>query len=204
MVGKCSSILVTGATGFVGGRLVSCLSRGDEGARVVAAARFRPRTLLSNVSFFESGCLSRKIDWAPALEGVSSVVHCAARVHVMKDQSENPLDEFRRVNVEGTASLACQAAAAGVRRFVYLSSIKVNGEFTAVGRPFTAVDVPAPADPYGLSKYEAELALRQIAADTGMAVVIIRPPLVYGPGVKANFESMMRWLARVFRCHWLR
>jgi nucleoside-diphosphate-sugar epimerase len=123
-------------------------------------------------------------------------VHLAARVHLLNDKSFEPLTEFRSVNVDGTANFARQAAAAGVRRFVYLSSIKVNGELTEVGHPFTADDAPAPEDPYGLSKHEAEQALRQIAADTGMEVVIIRPPLVYGPGVKANFESMMRWLAR--------
>jgi len=106
------------------------------------------------------------------------------------------LAEFHRVNVEGSAALARQAAVAGVRRFVILSSVKVNGEFTDAGQPFTADDVPAPEDPYGVSKYEAEQLLRQIAAKTGMEVVIIRPPLVYGPGAKANFESMMRWLAR--------
>ena len=114
----------------------------------------------------------------------------------MNDKSSNPLAEFRRVNVEGTAALACKAAAAGVRRFVFLSSIKVNGEFTKQEQPFTADDVPAPEDPYGFSKHEAELVLRQIANETSMEVAIIRPPLVYGPGVKANFESIMRWLAR--------
>jgi len=114
----------------------------------------------------------------------------------MNDKSPDPLAEFRRVNVDGTAALARQAAASGVRRFVFLSSIKVNGEFTEAGQPFTADDVPAPEDPYGVSKHEAEQLLRQIAAETGMEVVIIRPPLVYGLGVKANFESMMRWLAR--------
>ena len=123
-------------------------------------------------------------------------MHLAARVHVMNDKSPDPLAEFRRVNVEGTAALARQAAAEGVKRFVFLSSVKVNGEFTEAGQPFIANDVPAPEDPYGVSKHEAEQLLRQIAAETGMEVVIIRPPLVYGPGVKANFESMMRWLAR--------
>lgn len=142
------------------------------------------------------GSLSSETDWTVALRSVDHIVHLAARVHVMNDKSPDPLAEFRRVNVEGTANLARQGAAAGVRRFVYLSSIKVNGEFTQKGRPFTADDAPTPEDPYGVSKHEAEQALRQIAAETGMEVVIIRPPLVYGPGVKANFESMMRWLAR--------
>lgn len=142
------------------------------------------------------GDLSSETDWTVALRSVGQVVHLAARVHVMNDKSTDPLAEFHRVNVEGTANLARQAAAAGVRRFVYLSSIKVNGEFTQEGRPFTADDHPSPEDPYGMSKHEAEQALRQIAAETEMELVIIRPPLVYGPGVKANFESMIRWLAR--------
>lgn len=142
------------------------------------------------------GSLSSETDWTAALRNVDQIVHLAARVHVMNDKCSDPLAEFRRVNVEGTAALARQAAVAGVRRFVYLSSVKVNGEFTEAGHPFTADDAPAPEDPYGVSKHEAEQLLRQIAAETGMEVVIIRPPLVYGPGVKANFESMMRWLAR--------
>jgi nucleoside-diphosphate-sugar epimerase len=142
------------------------------------------------------GGLSSATDWTVTLRSVGQVVHLAARVHVMNDKSTDPLAEFRQVNVEGTANLARQAAAAGVRRFVYLSSIKVNGEFTQEGRPFTADDAPAPEDPYGVSKHEAEQLLRQIATESGMEVVIIRPPLVYGPSVKANFESMMRWLAR--------
>lgn len=140
--------------------------------------------------------LASDTDWSEALKNVEQVVHLAARVHVMNDKSSDPLGDFRRVNVEGTANLARQAAAAGVKRFIYMSSIKVNGEFTEVGEPFTADDLPAPEDPYGISKNEAEQSLRQITAETGMEVVIIRPPLVYGPGVKANFESMMRWLAR--------
>lgn len=145
---------------------------------------------------FAIGSLSSNTNWAEALSRVEQVVHLAARVHVMNDRSSDPLAEFRRVNVEGTAALARQAAVAGVRRFVFLSSVKVNGEFTEAGHPFTADDAPAPEDSYGVSKYEAEQLLQQIAAETGMEVVIIRPPLVYGPGVKANFESMMRWLAR--------
>lgn len=142
------------------------------------------------------GSLSSETDWTAALRNVDQIVHLAARVHVMNDKCSDPLAEFRRVNVEGTVALARQAAVAGVRRFVFLSSVKVNGEFTKPGHPFTADAVPAPEDPYGVSKYEAEQLLRQIAAETGMEVVIIRPPLVYGPGVKANFESMRRWLAR--------
>jgi UDP-glucose 4-epimerase len=114
----------------------------------------------------------------------------------MDDKSVDPLLEFRRVNVDGTANLALQASAAGVRRFIFVSSIKVNGEATQEGHPFCADDLPAPEDPYGISKHEAELALREIAGRTGMEVVIVRPPLIYGPGVKGNYAAMMRWLAK--------
>lgn len=114
----------------------------------------------------------------------------------MQDRSADPLAEFRRVNVDGTLNLAWQAAAAGVRRFIFVSSVKVNGESTQADRPFTADDQPSPADPYGLSKFEAEVGLSAVASQTGMELVIVRPPLVYGPGVKANFAAMMRWVAR--------
>jgi nucleoside-diphosphate-sugar epimerase len=123
-------------------------------------------------------------------------MHIAARVHVMNERAGDPLAEFRRVNVDGTLNLARQAASAGANRFVFVSSIKVNGESTTETQPFTAADTPAPQDPYGISKMEAEQGLRQIAAETGMEVVIVRPPLVYGPGVKANFASMMRAVQR--------
>ena len=140
--------------------------------------------------------MTASTDWHAALIGVHSVVHCAARVHVMKDDATDPLQAYREVNVNGTLNLARQAAQAGVGRFVVISSIKVNGEATQPGQFFTADDVPSPLDPYGVSKLEAEQGLREIEAQTGMEVVIVRPPLVYGPGVKANFASMMRWVAR--------
>ncbi len=140
--------------------------------------------------------LSADQDWGAAMADVSTVVHAAARVHVMEDNAADPLVEYRRTNVAGTLQMAEQAAAAGVSRFVFISSIKVNGEATERGRPFLASDSPAPLDPYGVSKMEAEEGLREIARRTGLEVVIIRPPLVYGPGVKANFQSMMRWLDR--------
>jgi nucleoside-diphosphate-sugar epimerase len=181
-------VLITGGTGFVGQLLVRTLQA--EGHDVVRAARqARADSILIST-------VDGNTSWREALKGCDSVVHLAARVHVMNDKSTDPLREFRRVNVEGTVNLARQAAATGVRRFVFLSSVKVNGEATLEGHPFTADDAPAPADFYGVSKHEAEQALRKIAADTRMELVIIRPPLVYGPGVKANFESMMRWLAR--------
>ena len=145
---------------------------------------------------FVVGDINDATDWGRALVDVNSVVHLAARVHVMHDTAADPLTAFRVVNVEGTLSLARQAAAAGVKRFVFISSVKVNGEATLPGQPFTADDVPAPLDAYGVSKMEAEQGLRELSAQTGMEVVIIRPPLVYGPGVKANFAAMMRWLRR--------
>lgn len=187
--------LITGGNGFVGHGLTShVLAKGYE-VRVALRQPTRADQFVG-IETVEIGSLSIKNDWTAALRNVDMIVHLAARVHVMNDRGSDPLAEFRRVNVEGTANLARQAAAAGVRRFVFLSSIKVNGEFSQEGHPFTADDAPAPEDPYGVSKHEAEQLLRQIATKTGMQLVIIRPPLVYGPGVKANFESMMRWLAR--------
>ncbi len=143
-----------------------------------------------------SPSLDASTNWAPLLSGCDAVVHAAARVHVMRETSSNPLAEFRKANVLGTLTLARQAAEAGVRRFIFLSSIKVNGEETMPGRAFTAYDDPAPADSYAISKLEAERGLRELSAETGMEVAIIRPPLVYGPGVKANFRSMLRWVNR--------
>lgn len=185
-------ILVTGATGFVGRALIARLV--ERGCPVRAAMRRAGAFTAAGASVVTVGDLSAQTDWSAALAGVEVVVHAAARVHVMQDAAADPLVEFRRINVQGTLQLARQAAAEGVRRFVFISSIKVNGEATQPGHPFTADDMPAPLDPYGVSKMEAEQGLREIAVQTGMEVVIIRPPLVYGPGVKANFQTMMRWL----------
>lgn len=140
--------------------------------------------------------LDTSSNWGEVVSGVDVLVHTAGRVHVLGDQADEPLAEFRRVNMEGTLTLARQAAEGGLRRFIFISSIKVNGEGTAVGRPFCSDDKPAPIDPYGISKREAEQGLLVLAADTGKEVVIIRPPLVYGPGVKANFRDMMGWLIK--------
>lgn len=187
------TILVTGANGFIGSAL--CKSLCNDGVSVRAAKRTMHLQVDSDEGIAIDD-ISKQINWGAALKNVKQVVHLAAKVHVMSYKSSDSLAELRRVNVDGTANLARQASSAGVRRFVFLSSIKVNGEFTSQERSFTADDAPAPEDPYGVSKYEAEQLLQQIAAETGMEVVIIRPPLVYGPGVKANFESMMRWLGR--------
>lgn len=186
-------LLITGANGFVGRAL--CAEAASRRFAVQAATRL-PCELPGAGASRAIGAMDGATDWRAALAGIDRVVHLAARVHMMDDTSSNPLAEFRRVNRDGTLNLARQAAAAGVRRFVFVSSVKVNGESTAPGRPFTADDAPAPLDAYGLSKAEAEAGLRALAQETGMEVVIIRPPLVYGPGVRANFAAMMRWLRR--------
>ena len=187
--------LVTGASGFVG-RAVLLRLNGMSGVTAIGSVRAAAMFADTGAPLAKVGELSAHTDWSGALAGVQAVVHTAARVHVMLEAAANPLAEFRRVNVQGTLNLARQAVAAGVRRFVFVSSIKVNGEATQLWRPFTADDAPAPLDAYGVSKMEAEQGLRGLAAQTGMEVVIIRPPLVYGPGVKANFAAMMRWLRR--------
>jgi UDP-glucose 4-epimerase len=152
--------------------------------------------LLKDVEPLIVGSIDRATNWTEALREVDAVFHLAARVHVMKDTAVDSLAEFRKVNVLGTLNLARQAAAVGVKRFVFVSSVKVNGESTPVGQAFTEADEPNPQDAYAVSKFEAEQGLREIAADTGMAVVIIRPPLVYGPGIKANFAALMRAVQR--------
>jgi UDP-glucose 4-epimerase len=186
-------VLVTGGTGFIGSAVLRALTARPE---LSVTAAVRRAVELEGARVVRVGDLGGDNDWREALAGCDLVIHLAARVHVMRDASSDPLTEYRRANVDGTMRLARQAAAAGVRRFIFLSSIKVNGEATAPGRPFTSEDVPAPADPYGISKAEAEAALRALASETGMEVVVIRPPLVYGPGVKANFLRMATALAR--------
>ncbi|MBV4457380.1 SDR family oxidoreductase [Pseudomonas sp. COR58] len=191
---RSKTILVTGGSGFVGRALIARLAALP--CSVIAPVRDMATVFPANVRKVQAGDLGPGQDWAASLQGVDCIVHAAARVHVMHDTDADPLAAFRQVNVEGTVNLARQAAAAGVRRFVFVSSVKVNGEGTPPGRAYSADDAPAPADPYGISKLEAETALLALAHATGMEVVIVRPVLVYGPGVKANFLSMMRWLAR--------
>lgn len=186
-------VLLTGTTGFVGHALLARLSA-QPALELIAVSRRSLPELSASIAQARIADLTADTAWQPVLQSVEVVVHAAARVHVMHDTSSDPLAEFRKVNVDGTLNLARQAAAAGVRRFIFISSIKVNGEGTALDEPYYADARPAPADPYGISKMEAEQGLRTLAAATGMEVVIIRPVLVYGPGVKANFLSMMRWL----------
>jgi nucleoside-diphosphate-sugar epimerase len=188
-------ILLTGATGFVGSAVARRLAQSAD-QEVIAAVRRADSELPDRVGAAQVAELSATTDWTRALRGVRAVVHAAARVHVMKDRAIDPLVEFRKTNVEGTLALARQAVATGVERFIFISSVKVNGESTRPGDPFVADDPPAPVDPYAISKFEAELGLRELARGTGMSVTVIRQPLVYGPGVKANFHAMMRWLRR--------
>lgn len=193
-------ILVTGATGFVGKAVTQSLL--GAGLNVVAAVRLLPShgactaNVPDGLQWQAVGEINSQTDWQRALQGVQTVVHCAARAHVMREHAADPLAAYREVNVQGTLHLARQAVVAGVKRLVFISSAKVNGEVTQPGMPFLPDGVAAPQDAYGISKMQAEQGLRQIAADTGMEVVIIRPPLVYGPGVKANFAALMRVVQR--------
>ena len=196
------NILVTGATGFVGQAVITELLRQEH--NVVASVRKQSADLPLKIKQVNTGELSPATNWHDVVSSVEVVIHLAARVHVMDDDLSDPLTEFRRVNTEATLNLAKQAVMAGVKRFIFISSIKVNGEMTGAASPypeeegikerFTENDSFVPIDPYGLSKYEAEQGLLALAKDTGMEVVIIRPPLVYGPGVRANFASMVRWV----------
>lgn len=186
-------ILVTGANGFVGAALLAHLAH--QGEPVRGSVRDpAPRGLARDL--IETGNLDATTDWRAALEGVDVVVHTAARVHLMRDRAQDPLAAYRAVNTDATLNLARQAAAAGVQRLVFVSSVKVLGEATVTNAPFTALSPPAPPDPYGQSKAEAEAGLWRIAEQTGLEVVVVRPPLVYGPGVRANFLRLMAWVDR--------
>ena len=187
-----SKVLVTGAGGFVGRML--CKELSHRGYQVRAAMRAHGQ-LSANGETAIVGNIDAGTKWADALRGVDTVIHLAARVHVMKDKAADPLTEFLKVNLYGTSNLAQQAAGAGVKRLVYVSSVKVNGE-TTDARPFAETDEPDPQDPYAISKLQAEQVLQRISGETGLEVVIVRPPLVYGAGVKGNF---LRLLAAIDR-----
>jgi nucleoside-diphosphate-sugar epimerase len=180
------TILVTGASGFVGTGLMARLSA--ENRLVRGTSRKPVGELADRTGWVAVEDQDDSTDWRAALEGVGTVVHLAGRAHIIRDRHGDSLAAFRRTNVEGTLNLARQAASAGVRRFVFVSSIKVNGE----AGTHRESDTPAPNDAYGVSKLEAENGLREIAATTALGVVVIRPPLVYGPGVKANFQALVR------------
>lgn len=185
------NILITGANGFIGAALSERLV--EIGQTVRGSVRSQG-TLVNCTETVSVGAINENTNWKYALAKINIVIHLAARVHVMNESSVDPLRDYRIVNVEGTVNLAKQAASIGVKRFIYISTIKVNGESTQSGVPFKADDEPNPLDPYGISKYEAELELKKIAEKTGMELVIIRPPLVYGKGVKANFGNLIRLL----------
>jgi nucleoside-diphosphate-sugar epimerase len=174
-------IIITGGSGFVGRKVLSHLKKHD----VLNLTR---NPLNDNDYKYEFG---NEINNLSIFDSVDVIIHCAARVHIMDDTSTNPLDDYREVNTKGTLNLAKQAVEAGVKRFIFISSIKVNGESTQLGKPFKFDDQRLPEDFYGQSKSEAEEQLLQLSEETGLEVVIIRPTLVYGPDVKANFASLL-------------
>jgi nucleoside-diphosphate-sugar epimerase len=178
-------VLVTGATGFVGSHLLSGLS----GSRVRVALRADGPNRPPDCETVCIGDVNRRTDWAQALAGVHTVVHMAAHVHVMKSTA-NDRRQFYEVNALGTERLALAAAESGVKRFVFLSTIKVNGERTT-DRPFNAMDAPHPEDDYGISKWEGEQRLFRVAERFGMGAVVLRPTLVYGSGVRGNFLKLL-------------
>jgi len=216
---RIGSALVTGATGFVGTAL--CRRLAEEGVNVVAAIRQAAENSAADFNCSPDsgspvpeqgkqagysgtlpsfrpvvvGNIDAHTDWSPALAGVEVVFHLAARAHVLRETAADPLAEFRRTNVAGTERLARSAAAAGVRRLVYVSSVGVNGLYTREGRKFSEADVPQPHNDYALSKWEAEQALHRIGAETGLQVVIVRPPLVYGPAAPGNFAQLLAVVA---------
>lgn len=185
-------ILVTGASGFVG--VPTCRRLLAAGHQVVAAVRRDDCFLPLGVEARRVAPLGPDTDWRDVLAGCDAVVHLAARAHVMKDRVADRLTLFRRVNRDGAVRLAEQAVACGVKRFVFVSSIKVNGEGTPQDRPFRADDPPAPVDPYGVSKAEAEVALADVASHTGLSLAVVRPPLVHGPGAKGNLAALLKVL----------
>lgn len=189
------SILVTGASGFLGRALADRIAAGHR-LELRTAGRSGQPPSLAGTRHFNTGELSAQTEWRDALASVDTLVHAAGRAHVIRDKTADPLTRFLRINTEATMHLARQAAEAGVRRFIFISSIKVNGEVTQPGKLFTAEDTPAPRDPYAISKHRAEEGLKNIAASSSMELVIIRPPLIYGPGVKANFQMLINWIYR--------
>ena len=185
-------MLVTGANGFVGRSLCDAMLKQGWSVRVALRTHHQlPATEEAAII----GSIDDGTDWTEALRGVDVVIHLAARVHVMNDIAADPLAEFQKINLLGTVNLAYQAVRAGIKRLVYVSSIKVNGEWTTESHPFTGSDKSAPQDAYAISKWQAEQALSRIARETGLEIVIVRPSLVYGAGVKGNFLQMLKVIA---------
>jgi len=185
------TLLVTGAGGWIGSALVQQARAAGHGVRAASRAGTSADTDAVTV-----GSLGPDTDWTAALAGCSCVVHLAAQIQAGPERGADPLASFRAANVAGSLNLARQAVQAGVKRLVYVSSVKVNGEVTAAGRPFCHTDPPAPSGPYAISKAEAEAGLREVARRSGLELVVVRPPLVYGPGVKANFAALLRAVRR--------
>lgn len=196
-------VLITGSNGFIGQALASSLQsiaseHSTKSIALVKTYRQLPESSAGKIAdYFAVGDINAQTQWQDALAGVDVVVHLAARVHVMQETNADPLAAFREVNTQGTVNLARQAVAAGVKRFIYLSSIKVNGEYTT-DQPFCAEDKPAPQDPYAISKFEAEQQLLKLGEQTGLEIVIIRPTLVYGAGVKGNFRRLIQLVDKSF------
>lgn len=186
-------VLLTGSNGFVGRAVFQRLNR-EDGKHVRGIVRRGKHDRIESGDIVEIGSIDGDTDWANALQDIDVVVHTAARAHKLADSATDPLSDYRRVNVDGTRALARQAAEHGVRRLVFISSIGVNGDTNSA--PFQVTDQPAPADAYARSKYEAELELKEIAAQTELEVVVIRPPLVYGPNAPGNFGKLMAWVQR--------
>lgn len=189
-----SSILITGGNGFVGAGLIQFLALDPQYSLKATVRSMVGQSPPASVTLLNSLDVSSEAGWDEALMGVDCVVHCAARYHIKNESTGDLLSICREINVDGTMRLAKLAAKSGVRRFIFLSSLKVNGEFSVQEHPFTEADIPNPFYPYGISKLEAENALLEFSKTNSMEVVIIRPPPVYGPGVKANFLAMMRCL----------
>jgi len=185
-----NTVLVTGANGFIGRALCTRSLAAGWHVRGIIRPDSHIVRLPKGVETFKIESIGPDTEWSTALKSIDTVVHLAARVHMMNDSAADPLEEYRKVNVAGTEKLAKTAANAGIRRFIFMSSVKVNGE----GKPssYTETDSPSPTDPYGVSKWEAEQILNDIAAQTGMEVVTLRAPLVYGPNVKANFLNLIK------------
>jgi nucleoside-diphosphate-sugar epimerase len=179
-------ILVTGATGFLGKFITTEL--------VKNSFQIIPVSRVNSINSIGIGDIDESTKWEHLLNNCGVVIHLAARVHQMHDDSPNPLLEFRRVNTEGTLNLARQAKKSGVKRFIFVSTIKVNGDESI--STYSESSDPNPIDAYAISKWEAEEGLNELSREGNMEVVIIRPPLIYGPGVKANFASMINWIRR--------